>query len=130
MARLEKNDTQTVLAAEFEGKRLNSPNYLAIRDNGDLYFTDPPYGLANFNDSPLKELPHHGVYRVDPKGEVTLLIAMRKVTSGLPVPVASSCSILLANILAPFSQTSLLATAVGATTAVPSTSPPTGSLFA
>ena len=73
MARL--NDTQTVLAAEFEGKRLNSPNYLAIRDNGDLYFTDPPYGLANFNDSPLKELPHHGVYRVDPKGEVTLLIS-------------------------------------------------------
>jgi gluconolactonase len=75
VARLEKNDTQTVLAAEFEGKRLNSPNYLAIRDNGDLYFTDPPYGLANFNDSPLKELPHHGVYRVDSKGEVTLLIS-------------------------------------------------------
>jgi gluconolactonase len=75
VARLEKNGTQTVLAAEFEDRRLNSPNDLAIRDNGDLYFTDPPYGLANFNDSPLKELPHHGVYRVDPKGEVTLLIS-------------------------------------------------------
>jgi gluconolactonase len=75
VARLEMNGTQTVLAAKFDGKCLNSPNDLAIRENGDLYFTDPPYDLANFNDSPLKGLPHHGVYRVDPKGEVTLLIS-------------------------------------------------------
>ena len=74
VARLEKNGTQTVIAAKFDGKRFNSPNDLAIRKNGDVYFTDPPYGLANFNASPLKELPHNGVYRVDPKGEVTLLI--------------------------------------------------------
>jgi gluconolactonase len=68
VARLEKNGTQTVLAAKFDGKRLNSPNDLAIPEKGDLYFTDPPYGLANFNDS------YNGVYRVDPKGGVTLLI--------------------------------------------------------
>ena len=74
VARLEKNGTQTVLAAKFDGKRFNSPNDLAIRKNGDVFFTDPPYGLAILNDSPLKELPHNGVYRVDPKGEVTLLI--------------------------------------------------------
>ena len=46
VARLEKNGTQTVLAAKFDGKRFNSPNDLAIRKNGDVYFTDPPYGLA------------------------------------------------------------------------------------
>ena len=57
VARLEKNGTQTLIAAKFDGKRFNSPNDLAIRKNGDVYFTDPPYGLANFNDSPLKELP-------------------------------------------------------------------------
>jgi gluconolactonase len=74
VARLEKNATQTVIAAKFDGKRFNSPNDLAIRKNGDVYFTDPPYGLANFNESPLKELPHNGVYRVDPKGEITLVI--------------------------------------------------------
>ena len=45
-----------------------------IRKNGDVYFTDPPYGLANLNDSPLKEQPHNGVYRVDSNGDVTLLI--------------------------------------------------------
>lgn len=70
-----ENGTQTVIAATFDGKRFNSPNDLAIRKNGDVYFTDPPYGLANFNESPLKELPHNGVYRVNPKGEVTLLIS-------------------------------------------------------
>ena len=75
VARLEENGTQTVLAATFDGKRFNSPNDLAIRKNGDIYFTDPPYGLANFNESPLKELPHNGAYRVNPKGEVTLLIS-------------------------------------------------------
>ena len=75
VARLEKNGMQTALAERFDGKHFNSPNDLAIRKNGDVYFTDPPYGLANFNDSPLKELPHNGVYRVDQKGEVTLLIS-------------------------------------------------------
>jgi gluconolactonase len=74
VARVEKNGTQTAVAAKFDGKHFNSPNDLAIPKNGDVYFTDPPYGLANLNDSPLKELPHNGVYRVDPKGEVTLLI--------------------------------------------------------
>jgi gluconolactonase len=72
VVRVEKSGVQTAVAAEFNGKRFNSPNDLVIRKNGDVYFTDPPYGLAN--DSPLKEQPHNGVYRVDSKGEVTLLI--------------------------------------------------------
>jgi gluconolactonase len=42
---------QTTVAAEFNGKRFNSPNDLVIRKNGDVYFTDPPYGLANLNDT-------------------------------------------------------------------------------
>ncbi|MEE8147708.1 MAG: SMP-30/gluconolactonase/LRE family protein, partial [Longimicrobiales bacterium] len=33
------------LAGEYEGQRFNSPNDVALRNNGDLYFTDPPYGL-------------------------------------------------------------------------------------
>ena len=35
----------TTLADKYEGKRLNSPNDLVFKSNGDLYFTDPPYGL-------------------------------------------------------------------------------------
>jgi gluconolactonase len=72
---MEKNGMQTALAARFDGNCFNSPNDLAIRKNGDVYFSDPPSGIANFNDSPLRELPHNGVYRVYPRGEVTLLIS-------------------------------------------------------
>lgn len=67
------NFTRTVLADSYEGKRLNSPNDAVFRSNGDLYFTDPPYGLRGLNDSPLKELPHNGVYRLSAAGELTLL---------------------------------------------------------
>lgn len=61
------------VADRFEGRRFNSPNDLAVRRNGDIYFTDPPYGLDKLNDSPLKELPYNGVYRVAADGRVTLL---------------------------------------------------------
>ena len=63
----------TVIADRYEGKRFNSPNDLAVRKNGDIYFTDPSYGLEGINNSPLKELPFNGVYRVDAAGKVTLL---------------------------------------------------------
>ena len=61
------------LADRYAGKRLNSPNDLAIRSNGDVYFTDPPYGLPKHTEDPGRELDFQGVYRLDGKGEVTLL---------------------------------------------------------
>lgn len=64
---------QEVVADRYEGQRFNSPNDLAIRKNGDVYFTDPPYGLEKLNDSPIKELKWNGVYRADTAGKVTLL---------------------------------------------------------
>jgi gluconolactonase len=73
VARLEKDGRQTVLADRYEGKRFNSPNDLVFRSNGDLYFTDPPYGLEKGNDDPKKELPFNGVYRLKPNGDLTLL---------------------------------------------------------
>ncbi len=55
----------TVLADRYQGKRLNSPNDLVYSRNGDLYFTDPPYGLPTQGDNdPAKELAFNGVYRV------------------------------------------------------------------
>src|SRR5688572_2174884 len=44
VSRLEKDGKKTTLANKYDGKRLNSPNDLAFKSNGDLYFTDPPYG--------------------------------------------------------------------------------------
>lgn len=76
VARLEnrENNTQIALADRYDNKRLNSPNDLVYKSNGDLYFTDPPYGLPTQRfDDPQKELPFSGVYRLSPDGELTLL---------------------------------------------------------
>jgi gluconolactonase len=74
IARVEKDGTQTALADKFDGKRFNSPNDLALRKNGEIYFTDPPYGLEGLDKSPLKELDFNGVFRVAGDGKVTAVI--------------------------------------------------------
>lgn len=62
------------LADNYQGKRLNSPNDAALKSNGDLYFTDPPYGLPAREKDPRRELEHFGVYRISKKdGSLTLL---------------------------------------------------------
>jgi gluconolactonase len=61
------------LVDRYQGQRLNSPNDLAIKSNGDIYFTDPPYGLPKVADDPAKELDFQGVYRLNSRGELTLL---------------------------------------------------------
>jgi gluconolactonase len=73
IARLEKDGSFTTLADRYEGKRLNSPNDAVYRSNGDLYFTDPPYGLAQGPNDPARELDFCGVYRLSAAGELTLL---------------------------------------------------------
>jgi len=73
VARLEKDGKFTTLADKYDGKRLNSPNDLVYHPSGDLYFTDPPYGLPKQMKDPGKELDFQGVYRLKPNGEVTLL---------------------------------------------------------
>lgn len=69
-----------VLVDKYNGKRLNSPNDLVYHTNGDLYFTDPPYGLPGGLEGDLAELDFCGVYRLSKDGEVTLL------TKELPRP--------------------------------------------
>ena len=48
----------------FEGKKLNSPNDGTFNSKGDLFFTDPPYGLPKQAEDSTKEIPFQGVYRV------------------------------------------------------------------
>ncbi len=64
---------KTTLAAAYQGKRLNSPNDVVRHGNGSVYFTDPPYGLKGIDESPLKEQPANGVYRLDRDGSVHLI---------------------------------------------------------
>jgi len=74
VARLEADGSFKTLADRYQGKRLNSPNDGVFKSNGDVYFTDPPYGLIGLNDDPNKELDFNGVYRISAKdGALTLL---------------------------------------------------------
>jgi gluconolactonase len=61
------------VADRFEGKRFNSPNDLVVRPNGDVYFTDPIYGLVGHEKDPAREIPWSGVYRARAGGGVDLL---------------------------------------------------------
>lgn len=72
VTRVEKDGKKSVLADQYMGKRLNSPNDLAIHPNGDVYFTDPPYGLAKGDK---RELEFTGVYRVSAKDGALSLVA-------------------------------------------------------
>lgn len=83
IARLEADGRIAVLADRYQGKRLNSPNDLVFKSNGDLYFTDPPFGLPKAFDDPGKELPFQGVYRLSKDGKLTLLIKDRKAPNGI-----------------------------------------------
>jgi gluconolactonase len=70
----------TVLADRYRGQRLNSPNDLVYRSDGTLYFTDPPFGLADPAD---QELPFNAVFRVTPDGVVTPEVADLEGPNGL-----------------------------------------------
>ena len=72
VTRLEPDGKRTVLADKYQGKRLNSPNDAVYKSNGDLYFTDPPYGFPKQDEDPKKQLKFNGVYRLA-NGRLTLL---------------------------------------------------------
>lgn len=73
IGRLEGNGNITALADRYDGYRFNSPNDLVFKSNGDLYFTDPPFGLPRAFNDPQKA-PVQGVYRISRDGTVTRLI--------------------------------------------------------
>jgi len=82
ISRLEDGKFVT-LVDRYEGKRLNSPNDLVYHSSGDLYFTDPPYGLPKTFDDPGRELDFTGVYRLKPDGTLTLLTKELQAPNGL-----------------------------------------------
>ncbi|SKB00841.1 gluconolactonase [Prosthecobacter debontii] len=71
IARLEKDGSFTTLADQYNGKRFNSPNDLVIARSGQIFFTDPPYGMKKGVE---QDAPYHGIYRVDTDGKVSLII--------------------------------------------------------
>jgi gluconolactonase len=83
VSRLEKDGSVTVMADRYEGKRLNSPNDLVLKGNGDVYFTDPPGLYRTYPEGPTapkRELDFNGVYRISGPEKVQL------VTKDVPYP--------------------------------------------
>lgn len=63
------------IADNFRGKKFNSPNDVVQGKDKSYFFTDPPYGLGNRDETdPDKEIPFQGVFKVTPTGEVKLLV--------------------------------------------------------
>jgi len=76
-------DTFSWLAASYKGKKLNSPNDLQIMADGEIFFTDPPYGLPGGDQDTAKALRFNGVYRLGVNGEVILLDSLLTRPNGI-----------------------------------------------
>ncbi|MEW6323140.1 MAG: SMP-30/gluconolactonase/LRE family protein [Acidobacteriota bacterium] len=83
IARLDADGRLTVLADRYQGQRLNSPNDLVVRANGDIYFTDPPFGLPGTYDDAGKELPFQGVFRLAGNGPLQPVVTELRAPNGL-----------------------------------------------
>ena len=74
-----KNGKVEVLAARFEGKRLNAPNDIVVRRDGNVYFTDPAFG----NQQDTRELDFYGVFHITPKGELEAVARWKTRPNGI-----------------------------------------------
>ena len=83
IARMEDDGSRTTLADLYDGYRLNSPNDIVFHSDGAAFFTDPPYGLVDRDESPAKEQSHNGIYRLDVDGTVTLVSATQTRPNGI-----------------------------------------------
>ena len=69
VTRLELDDSLTVVAASYRGRRLNRPNDVVIKSDGSIYFTDPGF------PTPGNDLDFNGVFQVSPDlGTITLIV--------------------------------------------------------
>src|SRR5919109_2166982 len=95
VSRVADDGTRTVLAEQFQGKRLNSPNDIVVKSDGAISFTDPPYGVQPSRPGtvrpegwwkqpiPGKEQSVHGVYRLAPDGRLDLVVDDFALPNGL-----------------------------------------------
>jgi gluconolactonase len=85
VARMDAGGGKRTLVDNWQGKRLNSPNDGVLAANGDLYFTDPIYGLPAKENDPRRELDFCGVYRLAVDGTVSLLTREMSRPNGIAV---------------------------------------------
>ena len=83
IVRREPDGRLVPLVERYQGKRINSPNDLVYNSRGDLYFTDPPFGLPRTFDDPAKEQAYQGVYRLDRDGVLGLVTSELRAPNGI-----------------------------------------------
>jgi len=79
VTRTAKNGKVDVVAARFEGRRLNAPSDIVVRRDGNVYFTDPAFG----DQQDARELDFNGVYRITPRGEVEAIARWKTRPNGV-----------------------------------------------
>ena len=84
VTRTEYDGSITVLADNYNGKKLNSPNDIVCKSDGSIWFTDPPFGIAGEweGEKAIPELPH-SVYRISPDGKLDLVTEDLKGPNGI-----------------------------------------------
>ncbi len=73
----------TTLISSWDKKRFNSPNDAVFSANGDLYFTDPAYGMEFRYKDPKREMDFTGVFKFSTEGEISLLTDQLSAPNGI-----------------------------------------------
>lgn len=77
--RTDKKGKIEVLADRYQSKRLNAPNDIVVRKDGEIYFTDPAFG----NQQDSRELDFYGVFHLPRKGELEVIAKPRGRPNGI-----------------------------------------------
>lgn len=85
VTRTEHDGTITVIADEFDGQPLNSPNDVVVKSDGSIWFTDPHYGImTNYEGYKAEQELPCNLYRVDPEtGDISVMVADGNCPNGL-----------------------------------------------
>ena len=79
ITRTDRKGKMETVAERFEGKKLNAPNDLTVRRDGNIYFTDPAFG----EQQNTAELGFNGVFRIDTKGALTAIARWKTRPNGI-----------------------------------------------
>lgn len=77
VTRTEHDGSISVLADQYDGRRLNSPNDVVVRGDGSIWFTDPSYGIDSSYEGLRGESETEGchLYRIDPRDRTITRVA-------------------------------------------------------
>jgi gluconolactonase len=81
VTRTDKKGKVEVIAEKYQGKRLNAPNDIVVRKDGQIYFTDPAFG----NQEDTRELDFFGVYHLSRRGELEIVAKPKGRPNGIAI---------------------------------------------